>query len=66
MILAADERDTEAIRAELRDALLDFFRDAWERLGDVSGGRWARVVVALVLGVIMSGGFELRRRRRNR
>ena len=66
MKTAADERDTEVIRAGLRDALSDFFGDTWERLGDVPGSRWVNLVGALVVGILFAGGFESRRRRRNR
>ncbi len=66
MITTADERDTEAIRAELRDALSNFFGDAWERLGDVPISRWVNLVGALVVGIMLAGGFKSRRRRRNR
>jgi hypothetical protein len=62
----ADERDTEVIQAELRDALSNFFGDAWERLGDVSGRRWIHLVGALVFGIVLSGGFESWRRWRSR
>lgn len=66
MITTADERDTEVIRAGLRDTLSDFFGGAWERLGDVPGSRWVNLVGALVVGMVFAGGFESRRRRRNR
>lgn len=61
-----DERDTDAVRAEIRDALSDFLADAWERLGDVPGSRWARLVWALVIGVAISWGFKSSRRRHSR
>ncbi len=66
MITTADERDTEVIRAGLRDALSDFFGGAWERLGDVPGSRWVKLVGALVVGIMLAGGFESWKKRRNR
>ena len=62
----ANHVDADAVRTELREELAELIGNAWERLGDVPGSRWVKIAGALIFGIVLSGGFETRRRRRSR
>lgn len=62
----ASDVDADAVRTELREGLAELIGNVWERLGDVPGSRWVKIVGALVFGIVLSAGFETWRRRRSR